>query len=169
MALNIGKEIRALKRMTVADLRRRYAEVFGESTTSRHKQFLIRRIVWRLQANQEGDLSERARRRAMELAAASDVRLTAPKTKASASGCVTKVSTIQITQDDRLPMPGAIITRRYKGETIEVRVLPHGFEYDGDVYRTLSAVARKVTGTHWNGYHFFKLGTKGLAHGQKDN
>ena len=46
MALNIGKEIRALKRMTVADLRRRYAEAFGESTTSRHKQFLIRRIVW---------------------------------------------------------------------------------------------------------------------------
>ena len=81
MALNIGKEIAALRRMTVPDLRRRYAEVFGESITSRHKQFLIRRIVWRLQANQEGDLSERAQRRAMELAADSDVRLTAPRKK----------------------------------------------------------------------------------------
>ena len=169
MALNIGKEIRALKRMTVADLRRRYAEVFGESTTSRHKQFLIRRIVWRLQANQEGGLSERARRRAMELAADSDVRLTAPRTKPSLPGGVARVGAIQITQDHRLPMPGAIITRRYKGETIEVRVLPHGFEYDGEVYRTLSAVARKVTGAHWNGYHFFKLGRKGHAYGRNES
>ncbi|NLW88007.1 MAG: DUF2924 domain-containing protein, partial [Planctomycetes bacterium] len=40
---------------------------------------------------------------------------------------------------------------------IVVRVLPHGFEYEGEVYRTLSAVARAVTGTHWNGYHFFNL------------
>jgi hypothetical protein len=167
MTLKIGKEIAALKRMTVPNLRRKYAEVFGENTTSRHKQFLIRRIIWRLQANQEGDLSERARRRAMELAADSDVRLTAPRTKASAPGGVTKVSAIQITQDGRLPMPGAIITRRYKGETIEVRVLPHGFEYEGEIYRTLSAVARMVTGTHWNGYHFFKLGKKGRGYGRK--
>ena len=167
MTLNIGKEIAALKRMTVADLRRRYAEAFGESTTSRHKQFLMRRIVWRLQANQEGDLSERARRRAKELAADSDVRLTAPRTAASPAGSVTQVSSIQISQDDRLPMPGAIITRRYKGETIEVRVLPHGFEYEGEIYRTLSAVAREVTGTHWNGYHFFRLGRKGHADGRE--
>lgn len=169
MALNIGKKIAALRRMTVPDLRRRYADVFGESSTSRHKQFLIRRIVWRLQANQEGDLSERARRRAMELAADSDIRLTAPRMKPSIPGGITKASTIQISPDDRLPMPGAIITRRYRGETIEVRVLPHGFEYEGEIYRTLSAVAKRVTGTHWNGYHFFKLGKKGHAHGQKDD
>jgi hypothetical protein len=52
MALNISKEIAALKRMTLADLRRKYAEAFGESTRSRHKQFLVRRIIWRLQANE---------------------------------------------------------------------------------------------------------------------
>ncbi len=168
MAPSIGKETAHLKRMTVADLRQRYAEVFGENTTSRHKQFLIRRILWRLQANQEGDLPERARQRARELAADSDVRLTPPKTMPSAPGGETSVSTIQISQDDRLPMPGAIITRRYKGETIEVRILRHGFEYEGEVYRTLSAVAKKVTGTHWNGYHFFKLGKKGHGNGRKE-
>ena len=63
-------------------------------------------------------------------------------------------------------MPGAIITRRYKNQTIEVRVLPQGFEYEGEIYRTLSAVAKKVTGTHWNGFHFFKLGEKGCADGR---
>jgi len=38
-----------------------------------------------------------------------------------------------------------------------VRVLPNGFECDGTIYRTLSAVAKAVTGAHWNGYHFFGL------------
>ena len=168
MALRIGRETAALGKMTVAELRIRYAEVFGESTTSRHKQFLIRRILWRLQANEEGGLSERARRRAKELAADSDVRLTAPRTKTATPTEPVKASPIQISQDDRLPMPGAVITRRYKGETIEVRVLPKGFEYEGEVYRSLSAVARKVTGTHWNGYHFFKLGTKGRGNGSEE-
>jgi hypothetical protein len=167
MALNISKELAALERMTVPELRRKCAEVFGEGTSSRHKQFLIRRIVWRLQANEEGDLSERARQRAKELAADSDVRLTAPTAKGSAPGGETMVSTIQLAPDDRLPMPGAIITRRYKGQMIEVRVLPHGFEYEGEIYRTLSAVAKQVTGTHWNGFHFFRLRVKGHGDGSR--
>ena len=166
MALNIGKEITALKRMTVPELRRKYAQVFGEDTTSRHKEFLIRRIVWRLQMNQEGGLSERARQRAKDLATESDVRLTAPRPRHVAPDGETTTAQIEFPQDDRLPMPGAIITRRYKNRTIEVRVLPRGFEYEGEVYRTLSAVAKKVTGTHWNGYHFFKMGGKGCADGR---
>jgi len=165
MALNVGKEIAALRRLTVPNLRQRYAEAFGESTTSRHKEFLVRRIIWRLQANEEGDLSERARRRARELAADSDVRLTAPRARPVRSGGETKTSPIQIAPDERLPIPGTVLTRRYKGEMIEVRVLPHGFEHDGEIYRSLSAVAKKVTGTHWNGYHFFKIGKKGRSNG----
>lgn len=161
MEQNIGKEVARLRRMTVAQLRERYAEVFGEETRSRHKVFLVKRIVWRLQANAEGDLSERARRRAMELAADSDVRLTAPRNKAAPPAGLTKVATLHILQDDRLPMPGAVLTRRYKGQTIEVRVLPDGFEFEGEIYKSLSAVARAVTGTHWNGYHFFQLGKHG--------
>ena len=48
-------------------------------------------------------------------------------------------------------MPDAVMTRRYKGRVVEARVLPHGFEFEGNVYRSLSTVAKKVTGTHWNG------------------
>jgi hypothetical protein len=81
----------------------------------------------------------------------------------------TKVAAIQLSQDGRLPMPGAVIARRYKGQDIEVRVLPDGFEFEGEVYRTLSAVAKKVTGTHWNGYHFFRLGTKGNGNGRQED
>ncbi len=64
MALNIAKEVARMKRMTVPELRRQYAEVFGEECRSRHKRFLLKRIAWRLQANAEGDLPKRARQRA---------------------------------------------------------------------------------------------------------
>jgi hypothetical protein len=166
--MNIGKEIAALKRMTVAELRGKYAQVFGEGTRSRHKEFLWKRIAWRLQANAEGGLPERARQRAKELAADADVRLTAPSVAPATDGPA-KVAAVHFSQDGRLPMPGAVITRQYKGQTVEVRVLPDGFEYAGEVYRTLSAVAKAVTGTHWNGYHFFRLGMKGVSgNGQQE-
>jgi hypothetical protein len=76
MSLNIAKEVAALEQMTVGQLHDRYVEVFGEPVRSRHRQYLIRRIAWRLQANAEGGLSERALRRAEELANDADVRLT---------------------------------------------------------------------------------------------
>ena len=59
-------EIEDLRQMKVGELRTRYREVFGEESRSSNKQFLFRRIAWRLQANVEGDLSERVRRRALE-------------------------------------------------------------------------------------------------------
>jgi len=49
MALNVGKEIAALKRMTVTELRKKHVEVFGEPTRSGHKDYLVKRIAWRLQ------------------------------------------------------------------------------------------------------------------------
>ncbi len=77
--LNVAKEVAALQRMTVAELRERYEEVFGEACRSHHKQWLVRRIAWRMQANAEGDLSERARKRAAELANDADLRMKAPR------------------------------------------------------------------------------------------
>jgi hypothetical protein len=47
-----------------------------------------------------------------------------------------------------LPTPGTILTRKYKGTLLHVRVLPDGFEYDGLVYKSLSTVAKAITGSH---------------------
>ena len=74
-------EIDDLQYKTVAQLQIRYREVFGESSRSNHKQFLIRRVAWRLQALAEGDLSERARQRAAELANDADLRMLPPPVK----------------------------------------------------------------------------------------
>jgi hypothetical protein len=63
--------------------------------------------------------------------------------------------------DGRLPPPGTILTRAYKGETLQVQVLPRGLEYQGAVYKSLSAVAKAITGSHCNGYLFFRLNSTG--------
>jgi len=155
--MNVGKEIAVLKHMTVAELRGRYAEVFGEEPRSHHKDFLVKRIAWRLQSRAEGDLSERTRARAAGLANDADIRITPPRRTARADGQPVAVGTLRISADKRLPMPGTVLSRQYKGRTVIVTILPNGFEYEGKVYRSLSAVATAVTGTHWNGYHFFNL------------
>ena len=70
----LPEQIEGLRHMTVGQLKDRYFEVFGEQSRSNHKQFLFRRIAWRIQANAEGGLSERARRRALEIANDADLR-----------------------------------------------------------------------------------------------
>lgn len=79
MNLDIDRELAALHRMTVPDLRQRHLEVFGHETGTHNKLHLIRKIAWRIQALAEGDLSERARQRAAELARDADVRVRPPK------------------------------------------------------------------------------------------
>ena len=72
-------EIEKLRRASLSTLRQKYREVFGEETPCRHRQHLFRRIAWRLQALAEGDLSERARQRAGEIARDADLRMVAPQ------------------------------------------------------------------------------------------
>jgi hypothetical protein len=78
MAINVTKEMAVLHEMTTRELQEKYRQVFGEPTRMHHKQYLVKRIIWRMQAMAEGDLSERARQRAMELANDADLRIYAP-------------------------------------------------------------------------------------------
>jgi hypothetical protein len=160
MRVNVAKEVVALRAMSVGELRVRYTEVFGEPARTGHKVWLIKRIVWRLQALAEGDLSERARRRAAELANDADLRLYPPRSAQVVSS--NKASTRSVQQPDhRLPPAGRTLSRSYKGRVLHVRILPKGFEFEGVVYQSLSAVAKAITGSHTNGYLFFRLLAKG--------
>ena len=60
-------------------------------------------------------------------------------------------------RDGRLPIPGSLITREYKGKWIEVKVLEKGFEFEGQIYRSLTAITKKITGANWNGFEFFSF------------
>jgi len=164
MDLNVGKEVAALGRMSVDQLRVRFSEVYGEQTNARHKAWLIRRIAWRIQAQSEGDLSQRARQRAAELANDANLRVSAPKVVIPAAAPErTKTAVLHLTSDRRLPLPGTIITRQYKGRMLQIKVLRDGLEFEGEVFKSLSAVAKHITGSHCNGYHFFRLGGLGGA------
>jgi len=156
--LNMTREVAALKRMTVKELRGRYLEAFGETTRSGNKDWLWKRIAWRMQANAEGGLSERAHRRAEELAIDADLRVRRPPDKPAPSpASTTRTATVDFAQPTGELMPGTILTRTYKGRTITVIVRDDGFEHEGEVYRSLSAVAKAVTGSHWSGNLFFGL------------
>lgn len=160
MPVNVQKEERRLKAMTVPELRVEYGEVYGEETKSGSKPFLIKRILWRMQCNEQGDISERARKRALEIANDADLRLRAPMsyskpTEGAKNRTVT--NSVDFTHDARVPAIGYRITRPYKDDVIEVIVEIDGFSYNGKKYRSLSAIASEVTGCHQNGFRFFRL------------
>ena len=115
MELNIVNEVAALQRLSVGQLRQRFAEVFGEATAASNRTWLIKRIAWRLQALAEGDLSQRARQRAAELARDADLRLNPPQPKATTTTPLPEPVRVPAPIDPRLPPPGTILIRPYKG------------------------------------------------------
>src|SRR5262249_42720142 len=85
MGQNIDNELAGLDRLSVPELRHRYAALFGEPSWVANRAWLVKRIAWRMQALAEGDLSERARRRAAELANDADLRLGPPRPQQNGS------------------------------------------------------------------------------------
>lgn len=158
--LPIPAQIAALESMTPKQLREKYAEVWGEPTRSGNKRFMIKRIAWKIQANAEGDLPERVRRKALAIAQDSDLRTTAPRNLPAVSPgatTVTRPARMSVAND---LTPGTQLTRKYKGKTVVVTVLDDGFAYAGERYGSLSAAAKAITGTHISGNAFFGLNGK---------
>jgi hypothetical protein len=156
-------EIEKLRRASLGALRARHREVFQEETRCRHREHLFRRIAWRLQTLAEGDLSQRARERAQQIARDADLRTVAPRDFFTLGGERIETTTgdrNRRQQDIRLPLPGTLLSRKWKGRTILVEVLPDGFRYENRPYPSLSAIAVAVTGTRWNGLAFFGLTRK---------
>jgi hypothetical protein len=153
------REIESLRRANMADLRKKYQEVFQEETRCYHREHLFRRIAWRLQALAEGDLSERARGRAQQIAQDGDLRINAPRDFFNVGGdrIHTPAGRNGREPDRRLPLPGTLLTRKWKGRTALVEVLAKGFRYENRQYSSLSAIATAITGTRWNGLAFFGL------------
>ena len=163
-------EIDNLRRASLTALREKYRSLFQEETRSRHREHLFRRIAWRLQALADGDLSERARDRARQIAHDADLRTVAPRDFFTIEGeevKTTRGDRNRREQDSRLPLPGALLSRKWKGRTILVEVLANGFRYEHRHYSSLSAIAVAVTGTRWNGLAFFGL-ARGAGRDRKE-
>jgi len=155
---SIAKKVASLADLTVNQLQEKWIEVWNEPCRSRNKDFLRKRIAWKIQANAYGGLSQRALARASELADETllKIRNPAPFGPPSPDGRTIQTR-IHAPGDPRIPAAGSVIEREYKGRRLLVAVLEKGFEFEGRAYRSLSAIAKEVTGTHWNGLHFFGL------------
>src|SRR3954468_23103211 len=104
--------------MGVAALREKYLEVFGEPSRSGNKDYLFKKLAWRLQSLAEGGLSERAKHRAEELARDADVRTTVPRPPKASVDAATRTVVMKTPSSegrDRLPTPGTVLTRTYRG------------------------------------------------------
>lgn len=154
MQADLTARIQALQQMTVAELREEWRRVMGEEPRSYNKAWLWRRLAWAIQAKEFGGLSARAKQRLEELDREAEIYLPLGKRAFQDQGAASPVPRIR---DHRLPAAGTVITRPYRGQTIAVTVLADGFEYDGRHFESLTAVAKAITGSHWNGMEFFGL------------
>jgi hypothetical protein len=156
--MNVDHEIAVLQRLSLTALRGRFAALFGEeSQATNNRIWLIKRLAWRLQALAEGDLSERARQRAAALANDANLRLGPPRPSRSA-GRARNVPLSSPTLRSKTALRlGTVLTRPYKGRTLQVTVLELGFQFEGVIYASLSAVAKAITGSHCSGRLFFRL------------
>ena len=152
----INSKISALKSMSIPELQKEFESLFdGNKASSDNKVYLIRRIAYRLQELEFGGLSQRTQNRLKELIALYDpVNNKSIRPKVSVE---TQARTKTRGRDMRLPIPGTMITKDYRGKKLQVRILESGFEYEGKIYKHLTAIAEKITGAHWNGYNFFNL------------
>lgn len=154
---NIASQIATLKDATLPALQNKYKELFNtQETPCDNKVYLLKRIAYKLQEAKYGGLSDATKTRIGELMAKYDpVNNKALRPQVTSAG--KEVKSLPFVRDKRLPIPGTVITKKYKGEVIQVKVLEKGFEYENIYYKSMSALAYEITGAHWNGYDFFGL------------
>ncbi len=163
-------QLEALDAMNVAQLAEKYRELYGEPTRSRNKDYLRKRLKWRLQAEREGGLSDSAvaliQKLGDHLPERWQMRQRPPETEQpQPAPSATQVATQSTApRDPRVPPPGTILRRVFDGKTFEVMVCHEGFEFAGRKYLSLSKIATEIAGTRWNGYLFFGL-KKRIAEG----
>lgn len=136
-------QLAALKAAPIGDLKRKWRDLFEREPPPYNRRFLENRLTYRIQELAYGGLSDETIERLDALAD----ELEGKPTKRGASNLVTQ---------DR-PMAGTRLIRGWRGVEHCVTVRQEDFEYLGRPYKSLSAVARKITGTQWNGLVFFGL------------
>jgi len=148
-----------LARMRTDELQRLHRAMFGGDIPSGNSELARRRIAWHVQAECEGGLPESARQHALALARESGARIGAGMEQSRRRDRLqhSTVTGLVSDHDPRVPMPGSVIVKEYRGRTILIRVLAAGFEWEGRRFASLSAVAKDITGTKWNGLAFFGL------------
>jgi hypothetical protein len=158
---DVPNQLAELEAMNVGALAEKYRELYGEPTRSRNKDYLKKRLAWRIQELAEGGLPPGAvaliNKFGDQMPERWRMRMTRPATTENEGTTLLQPVEPVEPRDPRLPPPGTVLRRVFEGVAHEVAVREEGFEYDGTRYKTLSAIAQHITGTRWNGFLFFGL------------
>jgi len=138
---SVVMQLAALKRMTVAELKTKWGSLFGAPAPNNSRSYLELRLGYRIQELTLGGLS-RETRRSLDLLA---------------DEIEGKSDRKAIIADARNPVVGTRLVREWGGVEHIVTVMKDGFDWQGRRFKSLSAAARAITGTQWNGYRFFGL------------
>lgn len=159
----VARALVDLGRMDMAALRLQHEALFGEPARSKNAVFLRRKLAFRIQERVEGGLPPWAEARIWELAPKG---IPGPQERRAKVKSIKAVAPAALPpRDERLPAPGGVLLREYRGARHEVEVLEAGFTYRGRTYASLSTIAKEITGTPWNGFLFFGLQTRKVTHG----
>ena len=155
---SVIRRIHALQQMSVAQLRCEWERLNGEPTRSRNRDYLWRRLAFKEQELANGGLSDRAKARIDQLAPELFTRSKTPREALDAAVEANKETAPRSKRDPRLPTPGSVIRKVYKGSELRVTIRDDGVEFEGRVFSSLTAVAKHVTGCHSiNGRLFWNL------------
>jgi hypothetical protein len=144
MTETILAQIAALKTRSIPELRDMWRELFDCDPPVLGRRYLEDRISFQLQVLRFGSMSDRARRKL-------DALVDQLEPKAARR------------RDPGRPIAGTQLRRQWRDVEHVVTVREHDFEYNGRPYRSLSAIAREIAGTRWNGWLFFGLRQNGKA------
>ena len=151
MKENILARILAIKTASLPELQKEYEALFdGKKAPSNNKTYLWQKIAYRIQELEYGCLPGEALNKIKELTKEYD-----PINNKTLRPDIARRQ--GLSRDQRLPIPGTVITKEYNGIAVEVKVLEKGFEYKSKIYESLTAIAKEITGCHWNGYLFFNM------------
>ena len=140
---DVSARVQALEQMDHADLRREWRRLYRALPPKRvTRDLLMLGVAWKIQEQAYGGLSAATKRRLADLATALE-----------RDGDVTRNRVTHL-------RPGAKLVREWRGKTHSVTVVEDGFQWNGKRWRSLSAIAREITGVHWSGPRFFGLNSK---------
>lgn len=147
--------------MGALELETLYRDIFGASVPGGSTEHARRKIAWQLQARAEGGMPESIRQHALGIARAQRLHRVMERNQAKrASGIKlpnAASARVHLDHDSRIPLPGSVLVKNHGNKTHVVHVLASGFEYEGEQFPSLSALANRISGSRWNGYLFFGL------------
>ena len=165
-------DLAQLQTLTIKQLKAQIAELTGQTLKSNNRPYLIGKLTKALEAKAaaEAEQARQAKKTKTTRKAATPKHGKAEKTATAKSDTAEKNTKAEKAErrtrtsprksgerDPRLPAAGTVLEREHQGKKIRVTVLEDGFRYEGEIYHSLSTVARVATGTIWNGFTFFKI------------